>query len=128
MSKPTGALIDEMYRLKQTKKDHEATVKKINEEITLVEAELIQKLDSEETSMGRGKSASASITKSEVPTVEDWETFGQYLIDNDMLYLLQRRIAVRAFRELKAAGEEIPGTTTFPKRTISLRKINKETQ
>ena len=125
MSRPTGAMIDEMFNLRESKKELEAKVKKINEEMTLVEAELIQKLDAEETSMGRGKSASASITKSEVPMVEDWDTFGQYLIDNEMLYLLQRRVAVRAFRELKDAGEDIPGTTTFPKRTISLRKISK---
>ena len=125
MSKPTGAMIDEMFELREAKKDLEAQIKELNNQMTLIEAELIHKLDAEETSMGRGKSASASVTKSEVPMVEDWDTFGQYLIDNEMLYLLQRRVAVRAFRELKEAGEEIPGTTTFPKRTISLRKISK---
>lgn len=125
MSKPTGKMIDEMFDLRESKKELERKVKLINEEMTLLEAELIQKLDAEETSMGRGRSASASITKSEVPMVDDWDIFGQYLIDNEMLYLLQRRVAVRAFRELRDAGEEIPGTTTFPKRTISLRKISK---
>ena len=125
MSRPTGSMIDEMFNLREERKKLEVEIKKINEKMTLTEAELIQKLDAEETSMGRGKSASASITKSEVPMVEDWDTFGQYLINNEMLYLLQRRVAVRAFRELKEAGETIPGTTTFPKRTISLRKISK---
>lgn len=113
-----------MYELREEKKALEAAIKKINEQMTEVEAELIQKLDSEDTPSGRGKLASVSITNSEVPMVEDWDTFNQYLIDNDALYLLQRRVAVRAYKELKESGEVIPGTTTFPKRTISLRKIS----
>jgi len=123
--KPTGTMIDEMFELRENKKDLEARIKDINEQMTLLEAQLMQKLDDEKQTMGRGSSASATISASEVPMVEDWDAFGQYLIDNDALYLLQRRVAVRAFRELKDAGETIPGTTTFPKRTISLRKISK---
>ena len=119
---PTGTMIDSMFDLRESKKELERQVKKINEEMTLLEAQLIQKLDDEKSSMGRGYSASASISSSDVPMVEDWEAFGQYLIDNDALYLLQRRVAVRAYRELKLAGEVIPGTTTFPKRTISRLK------
>ena len=123
--KPTGTMIDDMFDLREKKKELEARVKDINEQMTLLEAELMNKLDDEKQTMGRGLSASASITNTEIPMVEDWEEFGQYLIDNDALYLLQRRVAVRAFRELKDAGEVIPGTTTFPKRAISLRKISK---
>lgn len=124
-SKPTGTMIDDMFNLREDKKKLESQVKEINEQMTLLEAELLQKLDSEKQTMGRGASASASISNTEIPMVEDWESFGQYLIDNDALYLLQRRVAVRAFRELRDAGEVIPGTTTFPKRTISLRKLQK---
>ena len=123
--KPTGTMIDDMFELRETKKDLETQVKEINEQMTLLEAELMSKLDDEKQTMGRGLAASASITSAVIPMVEDWETFGQYLIDNDALYLLQRRVAVRAYRELTDAGETIPGTTTFPKRTISLRKISK---
>ena len=118
-------MIDEMFELRESKKEFEVRIKDINEQMTLLEAQLLQKLDDEKQTMGRGSSASASVSNAEIPMVEDWETFGQYLIDNDALYLLQRRVAVRAYRELKESGEEIPGTTTFPKRTISLRKISK---
>jgi len=119
-------MIDEMFDLREKKKGLETSIKAIKEEMTLLEARLIEKFDSEDSPRGQGRSASASITETSVPAIEDWDTFEKYLVENDALYLLQRRIATRAFKELKNTGESIPGVITFPKRTISLRKLNKQ--
>ena len=117
-------MIDEMYSLREEKKLLENSINEVKEKMTLLEAQLLEKFDSEDSSMGRGKSASASIAETEVPAIEDWDTFEAYLQENDALYLLQRRIATRAYKELKNSGEMIPGVITFPKRTISLRKLS----
>lgn len=121
----TGSMIDEMYDLRENKKTLEAEIKEIKESMTLLEARLIEKLDSEDTTTSSGKAASVSISTQDVPMVEDWDAFHQYLIDNDALYLLQRRIASRAYKEVSNSGEIVPGVVTFSKRTISLRKLTK---
>ena len=65
--------------------------------------------------------ATATITETEVPLVEDWDVFLDYMRDNDMMHLLQRRPATAAWRELNDTGQCPPGTKPYTKREISLR-------
>ena len=118
-----GAMIDEMYEIRTQKQALESKAKKFGEQMKLLEASIITRLDEDETTMSRGKAASAILTEQEVPKVEDWDEFYKYIQENEAFHLLQRRVSTAAARETLEAGETICGVSTFTKRAISLRKI-----
>ena len=118
-----GKLIDDMYALRLEKEELTSAAKKLGTQLDLMQAEIIDRLDADETTMSRGKLASAILTETVVPKVDDWDGFYQYIHDNEAFHLLQRRLATTAYREMLEAGEVISGVSTFTKRAISLRKI-----
>ena len=118
-----GSMIDEMYGLRNQKQDYESKAKKIKEQMDVLEIAIINRLDIDETTMSRGKTASAILTEQQIPKVEDWDAFYQYIQENEAFHLLQRRVSTAAARETLEAGETIAGVGTFTKRAISLRKI-----
>lgn len=71
------------------------------------------------TTMG-GMRAVATITTEQLPSVSDWEKFGQYIEDNHCSYLLQKRLSNKAVMELQAM-EEIPGIQVAAVKRIGLR-------
>ena len=118
-----GAMIDEMYEIRSQKQELETEAKQLGEQMKRLEASIITRLDEDETTMSRGKAASAILTETVVPKVEDWDGFYQYIQENEAFHLLQRRVSTAAARETLEAGETISGVSTFTKRAISLRKI-----
>lgn len=68
-------------------------------------------------------SYTVSINESQVPTVQDWDAFYQYIHDNNAAYLLERRPSTKPYRELLEQGIEVPGVVPFVRRTLSLRMI-----
>lgn len=66
----------------------------------------------------------ATLTKTvqEIPTAEDWGQVYEYIINNDMPHLLQRRLSAGSIKELNDQGIEVPGVTIFRKIGLSVRK------
>lgn len=118
-----GAMIDEMYKLREEMQGYTSKAKKLKEQMDLLESAIINRLDIDETTMSRGKAASAILTETVVPKIDDWDEFYNYIQENEAFHLLQRRPATTACRETLEAGEQIAGVSTFTKRAISLRKI-----
>lgn len=118
-----GHKIDQLYELRQRKKDLEKEIDALEEEMEELEASIMAHMDTEGTTLTRGGRASVSILESEVPSVEDWDAVHEFVKKHDALYLLERRIALGAWRELKDAGELMPGTTPVIKRKLSVRKV-----
>jgi len=54
--------------------------------------------------------------------VDDWDLFYEYMLKEEAVHMLQRRISTPAARETILAGDAIPGVSLFTKRQISLRK------
>ena len=50
-----------------------------------------------------------SIKKEIVPTVEDWDSVHQHIIDTGQFELMQKRMSATAYRELQQMGQEVPG-------------------
>jgi hypothetical protein len=65
---------------------------------------------------------SATISETSFGGIDDFQAFEDYIIENNALYLLQRRISQAAYNDLKQAGETVPGLKDFTKTTLSLRK------
>lgn len=117
-----GELVDNMYALRTEKEELMAAAKKLAESIKLMEVEVMARMDKEGTTMTRGKNAQVILTESDVPQVSDWDEFYEYVLENEAMHLLQRRIAVPAARETIESGDEIAGVSIFTVRQISLRK------
>ena len=115
--------IDEMYMLREQKRGLEAQIKEVNAAFAACNDWLIQAYSEVGTTTARGRLASATITETLVPTIDDWNLVQKYIMDNDALYLVHRRIASGPWRELLDTGEVIPGIEPFTKRAISLRKL-----
>jgi len=114
--------IDKLFLLRETKRGLEAQVKEVNAEIASLSDMLKSKLDEVGTITARGNYASATITETVIPTIEDWGQVQEYIMENDALYLVHRRILSGAWKELVDTGVTVPGIVPFTKRAISLRK------
>ena len=116
-------MIDRMFVLRQDKRDLEEGIKGINAEIDQLQQQLLTRLNQVGTNYARGSLASASITESVVPQIDDWGKVSEWILQNDALYLVHRRISAGPWKELRDAGVDVPGIEPFTKVAISLRRL-----
>lgn len=117
-----GDKINELYDLRERKRELNAELKEINEESAALEASILAELDAQGTRLSASSRARVSISETTVAQVEDWEAFHDYVRANDAFYLFERRVANAPWRELHQAGETVPGTQPFVRRSLNLRK------
>jgi hypothetical protein len=119
-----GELIDDLFLLREQRRKLAETDKDLRDQYSELEVRLIAALDLQQTSMARGRSATATLNEEELATVTDWSQVHEFIRSQNAFFLLQRRINSAAWREAAAErGEPIPGTTVFNKRSIALRRI-----
>lgn len=114
-------LIDQLSILRADKKRAEYEVKQINKKIEVLDKTLMDAMDDLgilESKNGTGK---VSIQESVYPHVEQWEQFGEWILDNRYLHFLERRPAVLSYREALTMGKPVPGVLPFTKRKIAFR-------
>ena len=122
-SQTIGSKIDQLRKLRTERLEHEKKAKGLKELEEVLVSEIIDSLDKEETTVGGSRSNRASIIEEEVATIEDYDEFYEYVHSNEAAYLLQRRAAQVAIKELLESGEDIPGVKMLTKRKLSLRKV-----
>jgi hypothetical protein len=122
-AKPLGTLVDELWAEREQKRKVEETLKNIEERIAAATLELMERMESDGLSQVRGTAASISIGASVSGNVTDWDAFGQFIIENQYLHLLQRRISDPAFRELQEAGRTVPGVEAFVRKRLNIRSL-----
>lgn len=118
---PLGEIIDRMMVVRDERRLIAARDKVLVAEYTGLEEQLIARLKAEKSEMSSSALATASMSTTPIPMVEDWDKYYAYMRESDSLHLLQRRPAVGAMNELKDAGVEIPGVRWIDKESISLR-------
>ena len=118
-----GALIDDLHSNREKIRKLEKQVSELKEVRDDLELRLIEAMDAQGIMQSRGAHATATITESVKPSVEDWDLVNAYIKRNNAFYLYERRIASAAFRELleRRNGKPIPGIVPFTKRSIGLR-------
>jgi hypothetical protein len=87
-----------------------------------LEMELITRYEEQGVQKATTDAGTASITEMVVPQVVDWDAVYEHIKETGDFYLLQKRPAAAAFRELHEGGIEVPGIQPYTKKTISLRK------
>jgi len=115
-----NAVRDEKRRIKEREKELIDEWKSLEMELMGRYAEQGMKKASIE--LDDGSTVTASITEVVLPQVVDWDAVYEHIKKTGDFYLLQKRPAAAAFRELNDSGEVIPGMEPYTKQSISLRK------
>lgn len=118
----TAEIVKLMVEIRDEKRTLKAREKELNERWRSLEMELLIRLDEQGMEKAATKDGTASITETILPQVVDWDAFNAHILENDALFLLQRRPAAAAYRELLESGEVVPGVEPYTQRSIGLRK------
>ena len=116
-----GATVDQLIKLREKKRDLEASVKSLEGQIEDMQSQLLEQMEASGTDKLSGKLGTASISTSVVANVEDWDALYPYIAKNKLWHLLQRRVSDPAYRELLDAGKKVPGVQPFNKKRLNLR-------
>jgi|TARA_R110002126_G_scaffold182742_3_gene331364 hypothetical protein len=116
----------------QQLRDVKAQLSDLNSEVkalSVIRAELeeglLGELSDGGVTLARTEFGTVSVLKATVPNVQDWVVFETYVYENNAMYLMQRRLSAPAFRDEIESKGDIPGVTTFEKKTISLTNASK---
>lgn len=119
-----GSLIDKLHGIREKKRALAVEEKKLSEEYSAAEQDLIQLMDAEGVTKSTGKSASASLSESQQFNVADWEQFMPYVAKMKRWDLVQKRVSAPSVRELVGMkGVVPPGLEQYTKREIGLRNL-----
>lgn len=120
---PLGALVDDLWAVREAKRELEVEMKAIEAKIEAKTLELMERMEKEGIDKMSGTKASLSIGAAITANVVDWDAFGAYIIKSKYLHLLQRRVSDPAFRELLEGGKKVPGVEPFVKKRLNVRSI-----
>jgi len=123
MAKKLDELIDKMFMLREAKRGLDSQLKDVKDQLSNLEQQLLVRFNEVGTDYARGSFASASITESVVPQIDDWGQVAEWVMENDAIYLLHRRISSGPWKELRDAGTDVPGIEPYTKTAISLRRL-----
>lgn len=123
-ARPIGEMIDSLWAIREDIRalnkqidDHEKSYESLEENIK-------RALDDQKLDKGTGSRATASITVSEVPHLDDWDEFISYCRKTGNFQLFERRVAVKAWREIVEKTKRAPrGTSIFTKRKLNLATV-----
>ena len=118
-----GAAIDALHRLRVERKLLEAAAAALKEKEAKLEDAIFTKFKNADLEGARGKQAQATISRSDVPNVTDWDAFAKYVLKTGALDLLQRRVAIEAWRERLAQQVAVPGVDVFTRVRLHLTAV-----
>lgn len=116
-----GALVDQMWSLREQKRELDASIKDLEGQIADKESLIMEQMASQGLDKMSGALASVSITTNTVAQVEDWDAFWAFIHKKKYGHLLQRRVSDPAYRELLEQGVVVPGVSPFSKQRLNLR-------
>ena len=117
-----GALIDRMYALEQQRAKYSKLETDTKRAINKIGDQLLHKFKHSELEGSLGKFGSATIKKTIVGTIKDWDKFITAVTKKKDWSLLERRISNTAYRERVEAGLAVPGVETFTKVSVKVTK------
>jgi len=119
-------LVQALWNIREKKRELANEEKSLNLAYETAKQELMSLLETQGVSGAITSVARVSITESQVVQVEDWDGFYQYIKENDAFYLLQKRPASTAIKELNTLlGVNPPGTKMITLKDISITKVSK---
>jgi len=120
-----GGCIDALYEARAKRLSLSKEVDAAKEVEAQYEAHILNTFDKSELTGARGELATASIKKTVVYQLSDWDSFIAYVDKNNAWELLRRQPGSTACKERFENGDVIPGITPFTKVDLSLTKAAK---
>lgn len=121
---PMGSLIDDIWALREKKRELAASIEDIEKTIAEKEELLISRMDQEGVEKSTGKKASVSVAVSQQFNIKDFDSLAAYVKKTGYFHLFQRRITVDAARELFEKHGQVPGLEPFTKRKLNVRTLS----
>lgn len=119
----TSQITNNLLGIRENKQKLTKQVQELEELYKTLEETLIAKLNQEESIGTKTTLGSATLTEQDIPIIENQETFNEYVMTHNALYLLQNRLSSKACLELHNMGELPPGLTILKKQKIALRSV-----
>jgi ABC-type phosphate transport system auxiliary subunit len=107
-------------QLEQDLEHANAAVKQIKKQLDQAQFDLIDLIDHSGLDAITLDKKRFAVDEKVFPQTKDWDQVYDYIYANKSAYILERRLGVKAYRELVDLGETIPGTEPFTKRTLSV--------
>lgn len=120
--KTIGGAIDLMFKVRDARKALASKAEAEKQQEALIEAAIFERFGKSELEGARGKLAQASIKRTDVFNIDDFDAIWEYAKKNDAPDLFRRQLVNEAVRERLAAGKKIPGMSTFTKVGLHLTK------
>tara|TARA_B100000963_G_C22161038_1_gene465981 strand:+ start:60 stop:434 length:375 start_codon:yes stop_codon:yes gene_type:complete len=102
-------LLKDLYNERELLKELQSKEKAAKQVINELETRIIVNLENQGVDRIGNDVCTVSIKKEIVPTVEDWDSVHQHIIDTGQFELMQKRMSATAYRELQQMGQEVPG-------------------
>ncbi len=118
-----GECADLLYTLKAKRLQAQKALTAMAEQETLLKDHIIKKLPKSATSGVAGKLCRVSVVTEDVPKVENWDKFYDYIAKNKAFELLGKSIKKEAIEERLEAGKKIPGLGKFSVTSVSINKV-----
>ena len=115
-----GELSDQMWLLREQKRNLEAQASDVEKQIAPLEQELLELMKEQGIEMGKGSYATFTRKETIMPNPEDWDAIYRYIARNGYYHLLHKRLSEVACRELFEKNGSIPGVVPFTKVSIRL--------
>lgn len=118
-----GNLSDSLFAKRAEIAKAESRVKELMAERGEIESKLIAEMKEAGTDIVRGKKATVSISETIRPQLQDQEAFNRFVLRKKALHLFERRIAVKAYQEMKDSlgGKDIPGVSEYVQTRLNVR-------
>lgn len=123
MPKTIGETIDLLFQLREERRGYEAQIRSVKEKEDALEMHLMANFDKAGLDGAKGKSAVASIKRTTVADVTDWDAFYKYISRNKAWDLLQRRASITALRARWDDKKVVPGVAPKEIEAVSLTKV-----
>lgn len=121
-----GALIDSLQHLADEQDEINVRLKELKADETEIEVELIRRFTAQKLEGGRGTLCSVAIQRVPVPKMDDYDKFIAAVKKRGDFHMLERRIAVLAWREYAEKNKRpYPGTTQYERVSLLRSKLAK---
>lgn len=123
LPKTIGACADALYEVRKKRLEAQKVVERLSAEENELREHIIKTLPKSQASGAAGRLARVQVVTREVPQVEDWDKFYQYVSKTKQFDLIQRRVSDRAVQERWEEGEKVPGVKVFNLVSVSVNKL-----
>lgn len=120
-----GDMIDKLTELRLIKADLERQVKLVEEDLSTLEHVIMHKMLDERIEQASHGGTSVKPQEHTYGKVESWDEFYDFLRSTGYFHLLEKRIAVKAYRELIELGRQVPGVIPTKVMKLSITKATR---